>query len=231
VYTAQKENPVKGDWVLEIKENMEFINIRITDEAIKVMTKKEYQTIIKSKIEAAALNDYKQSQQNHSKINQIEYYALQMQDYIKCNKFNDREVGIIFNLRAKTMWGFKACFKSMWNDDIKCKLGCANENDTIEHIYNCAKIEVKGKCASSATYIDLFRDTECQQKALSEFTRLNSIRDTLLDQESGIPGPVPGHMHAAGRRGGGPAGSAGRRIRIRIRIYISKLQILLWYSY
>jgi hypothetical protein len=100
----------------------------------------------------------------------------------------------------------------MWNDDIKCKLGCADENDTIEHVYNCAKIEVKRKCASSATYLDLFKDMKCQQKALSEFTRLKSKIDDLLDQEAG----------GEGLEGRGP----GRQCREELNVLLSLHDLL-----
>ena len=41
VYCAQKENPSKGDWVHIIKEDMELININMSETEITVPSKNQ----------------------------------------------------------------------------------------------------------------------------------------------------------------------------------------------
>ena len=38
----------------------------------------------------------------------------------------------LFNMRANTVNSFKMCFTSLYRNDLKCKLGC-QEEDSLEH--------------------------------------------------------------------------------------------------
>ena len=50
VYEAQKTNPVKGDWILQLKEDFQFINEEINEKEALEMSKYEYKSMIKKKV-------------------------------------------------------------------------------------------------------------------------------------------------------------------------------------
>ena len=128
---------------------------------------------------------------------------------MKSTSFNNKEVKTLFNLRAKTVWNYKACFKSMFQNNINCQLGCDNI-DSLQHSFQCMKV----MCDPNYKTGDEFKTTHftfedvyariCKRKeAVLKFIRMQSIRDNILEKQFGssLPGPHTGQMHAAG--GGG----------------------------
>ena len=49
VYSAQKNNPVKGDWVLKVGDDMAKIGLNIEENKIKSQSKAEYKKIVDDK--------------------------------------------------------------------------------------------------------------------------------------------------------------------------------------
>ena len=56
VYSTQKHNPVKGDWVLKVGEDMTKIGLNIEEPEIK--SKTEYKKIVEEKIMKTAFREY-----------------------------------------------------------------------------------------------------------------------------------------------------------------------------
>ena len=78
-------------------------------------TKKSiFKNIVKKLVKAAALEDLKQIQSTHTKVNNIKYNKLQLQPYLDSNSLNVEQRSLIFNIRANTVSGFKMCFTSMY---------------------------------------------------------------------------------------------------------------------
>ena len=55
VYNAEKNNPVKGDRVLKVGEDMEKLGLNIEENEIKSKTTAEYKEIVEEKIAESAL--------------------------------------------------------------------------------------------------------------------------------------------------------------------------------
>ena len=80
VYLAQKCNPMKGDWCLSVKMDMQTINCHISDEHISKMTKIGYKKYITCQIQELALCKNKQKQSTHVKISHIKYDCLKIRE-------------------------------------------------------------------------------------------------------------------------------------------------------
>ena len=59
VYFAQKENPSKGDWVHIIKEDMELININMSEMEISVLSKNQFKKHVKMCVISASFKALK----------------------------------------------------------------------------------------------------------------------------------------------------------------------------
>ena len=55
VYEAQKDNPVQGDWVKLVKEDLEMINMINRESEIEAMSKAQFKTIVRNKIKENTL--------------------------------------------------------------------------------------------------------------------------------------------------------------------------------
>ena len=50
VYETQKENPVKGDWATQTKEDLHMIGLLVTENDIATLTKVQYKTLVKKHV-------------------------------------------------------------------------------------------------------------------------------------------------------------------------------------
>ena len=53
-FTAQCRNPVKGDWVMTVKEYLSDLDINMTFEQMKSMSKQSYKNMVKEKVRTAS---------------------------------------------------------------------------------------------------------------------------------------------------------------------------------
>ena len=209
VYSAQKEQPLKGDWVLKVGEDMAQIELKMEENEIKSKSKAEFKKIVEIKVSQCAFKEYISEQSTKSKTKDIKYEKLEMQPYMKSLTFNNKEVKTLFNLRAKTVWTYKACFKSMFKNSMNCQLGC-DSIDSLHHSFQCVKVMCDPRYrpntedkSTNITFDDVYAGI-CEQKdAVVKFIQMHNIRDHILEQQSGnsLPGHGTGQVHAAG--GGG----------------------------
>ena len=57
--------------------------------------------------------------------------------HVQTSSLTHVERSTLFNLRAETLNGFKTCFRSVFSQDSRCRLGC-QEEDNFDHIYLCS---------------------------------------------------------------------------------------------
>ena len=65
VYIAQKENPIKGDWVHIIKEDIKLININLSETEISSLSKKQFKNHVKTCVTSATFKALKTLQSKH----------------------------------------------------------------------------------------------------------------------------------------------------------------------
>ena len=73
IYNAQRDDPVKGDWVNILKEDFKYIREEVNEEDAKSTSKFEYKKNIKNKIRQKVFEDLKQVKQTHNKVRNIQY--------------------------------------------------------------------------------------------------------------------------------------------------------------
>ena len=156
VYSAQKESPVKGDWVLMAGKDMEHINLNMEEKHIQSMSKSEYKKIIEEKVTETAFNEYNRLKSSKSKTKDVQHSKLKMQPYMKSVDFNNKEVKTLFNLRAKTVWNYRGCFKSMYKNNMACScrsLGTAYQGLVL---VRCTPQGEEGQCRRGRGVLSTF---------------------------------------------------------------------------
>ena len=81
-YKLQAKKPVKNDWSLTIKDNLESLKISLTEDKIQKLSIYTFQKIVKTAIQKTAFEYLINLKNSHSKVLHISYENLKMQDYL-----------------------------------------------------------------------------------------------------------------------------------------------------
>ena len=178
-YLSQKSNPIKGNWVHHIKEDLEKVGIIQDDNEISAMKKSAFKSLVKKNVRTATFNALKRVQLTHIKINTILYEKFLLLKYLDSDNFSKEEKSMLFNIRANSVNGFKTCTPSIYRNNLVCKLGCC-EDDSLHHCMICPVIDQQiGK--TSARLSDMFETTLQQHQAVSIFIKRNLVRTALIE--------------------------------------------------
>jgi hypothetical protein len=82
LFVAQMENPVKGDWILQVRKDMEEVEINVTMEEIQIMSIENFKAKVKTSIIKAAIKYLNGEKAIMSKIMHISHEALEHQHYL-----------------------------------------------------------------------------------------------------------------------------------------------------
>ena len=92
-FHAQWENPVKFDWVLDVKQNLEEFELPSSLEAIQAMSTFQFKSLVKKRVkqyELAKLLELKEEKAN-SKMRNLTYLELKIQDYLLLKAINIKQ--------------------------------------------------------------------------------------------------------------------------------------------
>ena len=122
IFRAQCDNPVKGDWVTTVQNDLKELELYIRFEQIKAFTKDEFRIKVKKLVRRKSF-EYLQNLQ-HSKAMPLKYAELSLQDYLKPDSdMTRREKTFTFAARSR-MLELKCNFKD-GKKDLKCTI-CLN---------------------------------------------------------------------------------------------------------
>ena len=173
VFSAQRENPVRDDWVLKVQEDITFLGF---DEEISLEEVNISKKVIKDRICKAAFRYLMLAKDKHSKMSNLTYRELNMQKYLKeVSKKEDCQQ--IFKFRTR-MIDVKENFKNQYVE-LLCPL-CTRANDSQEHLLACTENTVDSQ---QINYKDIFGDDtprllKCYKCLMEAFEK----REQLLEE-------------------------------------------------
>ena len=140
---AKVENPSKGDFIKLVEEDFKMIGEQINFDIIGQMTKTQFKKHIKEKVKNVTLDELKDIQKEHSKVRDIHYSKLDIQEYLKNSQFSNDESELLFALRSHTKRGVKGNFSSFYKNNMSCPLNCHETKpvDSQIHMLNCERIK------------------------------------------------------------------------------------------
>ena len=178
-FLAMYKNPVRGDWWLTVKEDMEILNINLSLDEISRLKKYSLKNLLNKKSDAQVLNSL--NSQKGNKVNQIEHKKLEMQKYLQPNTMSIEQQKFLFQLRSR-MLDFKINFKG-GQTNLTCDL-CQNHIDDQESLLTCEKlIDHTSITKNLPKYEDIFSEqVNTQLNILSILQERYSIRKRLLKE-------------------------------------------------
>ena len=130
IFRAQCDNPVKGDWVTTVQNDLKELELDISFEPIKAFTKDEFRIKEKKLVRRKAFEYLQNLQQTHSKAMPLKYAELSLQDYLKPDSdMTMREKTFTFAARSR-MLELKCNFKD-GKKDLKCTI-CLKHDENQE---------------------------------------------------------------------------------------------------
>ena len=156
VLQAQIKNPSKDDFILSVESTLDELDIHLSHDDIKNLSKETFHKFAKKQIEEKALAFLNQIKLKHSKVLNIQHESLKMQEYLLPENVRSIKLAkFLFSARCR-MIDVKANFGNMYKGNMKCKLGC-DEIDSQEHLLECPILDEKElSVVGGSQYADLF---------------------------------------------------------------------------
>ena len=162
IFDTKSRKPQKRDWVLQIIDDINEVDLQLTFKEIKTMSTYSYKCKVKNVIRKAAFNwliaekDRPRSG-NPRKGSQLKYEHLKMQEYFLPNTMTIKQCNLLFSLRSE-MVSVRCNFRHSYSSLI-CQV-CEDPEylDSQEHILEC-KILLKDETSlvkNEISYNNLF---------------------------------------------------------------------------
>ena len=176
LFTAQWLNPTRGDWTETVKGDLEDFNIPIKLEEIKKKSKESFKNEVKRKAKEYSMKLLLLKKAKHSKMDNLEYEDLHIQDYFKLDSVTTSEVQEAFRFRTRMVKlgeNFRGQGGEAW-----CPL-CKTHLDNQAHIFQCQVIGNKCdlECDSTNIYTNEVRIDVIRKIIIILKTRESLVED------------------------------------------------------
>ena len=130
-FWAQVAQPVKGDWCIVVREDLESIGLgHLSYEEIKKMGQESLRSVLKGQVRDAAFQELLSDKEKCSKLKSLKYTRLELQTYLTNeNKLTTIEKQVLFRWRSHMI----SVKHNMGKKDATCPL-CKGANDTQYHV-------------------------------------------------------------------------------------------------
>ena len=100
-FKRQWKHPVAGDWVLQAKQDLADFSISDDLERIKAHSNYSFKTLVKRKAKEFSFFTYLEKKASHTKLDNLFYSELSMQEYLKLNSMTSYEAKTVFSYRVR----------------------------------------------------------------------------------------------------------------------------------
>ena len=139
-FMTQWINPTKGDWTETIKDDLKDYNISEDLDEIKKKSKSSTKHYLKKIGREKTLSQLLLQKGKHSKMKNLEYTELKIQDYFLLPGIRVDQARNIFKFRTR-MAPMGENFREN-KENVICPL-CGEAPDNQEHFFNCEKLREK----------------------------------------------------------------------------------------
>ena len=138
-FWAQVQQPVKGDWCLVVRQDLESIGLaELSFEKIQRMEKETLRSLLKNKVRETALNNLRAEKKKRSKLSGLKYSSLECQPYLSPqSNLTNKMKRVLFRWRSHTI----NVLQNIGKRDALCPL-CETAADTQYHLLTCPKLDI-----------------------------------------------------------------------------------------
>ena len=183
VLRAQKEKPTKGDFVKLVETDLIKLGMTYEEVALETTTPNMLKVILKKNAKTAALGELLKDISKSTKGQKLKFNQLEIQDYLKSDKFTREEASMLTALRSRCVKGVRSDFKNM-HKCVHCPLNCNDKDpleDTHEHILTCTKL------SNSNVPLEFIHGSTVEQSLIAtSFSALMRERRRILEEKDDL---------------------------------------------
>ena len=173
VFITQWNYPCKGDWTEQVKIDLEDLNIPCSFSFIESKSKESFKTLVKAKTKEFSLTYLKNLQLKHSKLSQLFYHDIKLQQYFTNPELTVSQKQMLFRCRVR-MENFGENFRG-GKSEVLCRL-CNSHLDNLEMSFKCAEIRKKVKVVGNPR--DILED-RINNETTHTITKILKAREQL----------------------------------------------------
>ena len=179
VVLTQKENPIKGDFYIQVKNDM--LTLGIQESNIISISKGTVKDILDAKLSNLAFQHLIKLAHTHSKVHTESYTNLQGMSYLNDVRFTPDLVNLFFRFRIR-MYSVRNNFRNNYKQsNIMCPL-CEAQKDSQSHLFECTAILQRLQNKPSSKYEDIFSlDNDTLLNVSKELKIFVTVREELLE--------------------------------------------------
>ena len=152
-FTVQWKYPTKEDWTIQVQRDLEDFEITKNLEQIKSMSKNVFKKLVKVKAKKYAFNYLLKLKSTHTKMKNITYTELKLQNYLKSDNIPVYEAKNLYQFRVRAA-NFRENYKNKYeSESTVCPL-CLNHQDTQAHCVEC--VDILQMLPVEGNYTDIF---------------------------------------------------------------------------
>jgi hypothetical protein len=174
VFYTQWKHPVKDDWTTQVQRDLEDLKIELSLDEIKKKSDYSFKRLVKIKMKEFTLDYLLEIKQRHSKMDNLHYAELKMQNYLTDDDISVKEAKNLFRFRTRVA-KFKENFKNSYVG-IACPL-CLVQPDTQAHCVQCPVM--KTRLTIEGTFSDIFSE-DIPQDISKTLLKISELRENLL---------------------------------------------------
>ena len=190
VFLRQCDNPIKGDFVNLVKQDLSDFRMDLSFEDIMTYSKLKFKLLVKNACEKAYFFKLLEEKRQLSKGKEIRYEQFQIQPYLSPG-FNLATDGMcrILKCRIRDL-DVKENFPNAYND-TKCPFPNCKSSESQDHLISCNSYPDNcNLIPSGLKYEDIFtRDVDKQYQVMQILMQCIATRNELF----------PAHLHNSGR--------------------------------
>ena len=168
----------KKDWTELVKSDLDEFEIPADLEFIVSKSKWSWANLVKVKSKEVAWKKFMEAKMDHSKMDNLWYSQLRIQEYLQSNKFSTQEVKTIFKFRTR-MASFGENFRN-GQEQVPCPL-CNVHLDSQPMAFQCTKI--KSEIQLRGKYEDLFKDI-IPEELVKTLCKIEDYRTKYLEERT-----------------------------------------------
>ena len=176
-FSTQWKYPTnKKDWTELVKEDLIDFDIPIDLEYIKSKGPFAFKNLLKTKSKEYAWKKFMRKKIGHSKMDDLWFPQLKIQDYLNCNKFTTEEARTLFSFRTR-MAKFEENYKNGRNHTI-CPL-CHIHLDSQAMAFQCPTL--KAEINVNGNYEEVFK-SDIPKELAKTLTEIMKFRTQFLQE-------------------------------------------------
>ena len=155
---AQDSNPVKNDWITQCRKDLRDFKIKEDFQFIKSKSEYSFKNYVQVKSMEYCLTMLQTLQESHSKMDNIYYPEMSLQQYFKNPKLSMKTKQDVFLFRTR-MSQFGENFRGS-RGAVPCPFQCPMQLDTQQHSFKCSAINEKIKIKRCDPHRNLFNSNK-----------------------------------------------------------------------